>query len=172
MAHLLANQRQTNIFAVFIAVTDNHRTRHTGVRQYRHQFRFRTGFQTQWFTGVDQGFNDATMLVHLDRVDQEVVALVTIGLTRTFERGVDGAQTVLQDLREAKQCWQTLALRFARFHQFGEIHTSFRYVRIRANADVAQFVDVVVVITPPGNIVCAQHLAGLFGAHRNLLHRT
>ncbi|SPX66634.1 Uncharacterised protein [Leclercia adecarboxylata] len=112
------------------------------------------------------------MLIHLDRINQEIVAVVTVRFTRAFEGGVDRTQTVLQDLWEAEQCRQTLPLRFTRFHQFGEIDARFRYVRIRANADVAQFIDVVVVIAPPGNIVSAQHLAGFLGAHRNLLHRT
>ena len=121
---------------------------------------------------MDQGFNDAAVLVHLDGVNQEVVAFVTVRFTRTLERGVNRTQTVLQDLREAEQCRQTLALRLTCFHQFGEIHARFRDVRVRADADVAQLVDVVVVIAPPGNIVSAQHLAGFLGAHRNLLHGT
>lgn len=32
--------------------------------------------------------------------------------------------------------------------------------RVRAHADVAQLVNVIVVIAPPGNIVSTQHLAG------------
>ena len=76
----------------------------------------------------------------------------------------------LEDLREAEQCWQALPLRFAGFHQLREIDASFRDVRVRAHADVAQLVNVIVVIAPPGNIVSTQHLAGFLGAHCNLLH--
>ena len=172
VAHLLANQRQTNVFTVFITVTDDHRAGHARMRQNRHQLRFRACFQPQRLAGVDQGFNHAAVLVHLDRVNQEVVAFIAVGLTRALERRVNRTQTMLQDLREAEQCRQTLALSFTGFHQLSEIHARFRDVRIRADADVAQFVDVVVVIAPPGNIVSAQHLAGFLGAHRNLLHRT
>ena len=57
--------------------------------------------------------NHAAVLVHLDRVNQEVVAFIAVGFTRTFERGVNRTQTMLQDLREAEQCRQTLALCFA-----------------------------------------------------------
>ena len=140
--------------------------------QNRHQLRFGAGFQTQRLAGVDQRFDHAAVLVNLDGVNQEVVAFIAVGFTRALERGVNRTQAMLQDLREAEQCRQTLALSFTGFHQFGEIHARFRDVRIRADADVAQFVDVVVVIAPPGNIVSAQHLAGFLGAHRNLLHRT
>ncbi len=69
MAHLLAHQRQTNVFTVFIAVTDDHATGHARMRQHRHQLGFGTGFQTQRFAGVDQRLNDTTMLVNLDRVN-------------------------------------------------------------------------------------------------------
>jgi hypothetical protein len=53
-----------------------------------------------------------------------------------------------------------------------QVNTGFRDIRIRAYADMAQFVDVIIVITPPGNIVSTKHLAGFLGAHRNLLHGT
>ena len=142
------------------------------MRQNCHQFRFGTRFQTQRLAGVDQRFNYAAVLVHLDRVNQEVVTFITVGFTRALKRGVNRTQAMLQDLREAEQCRQTLALSFTGFNQLREIHARFRDVRIRADADVAQFVDVVIVIAPPGNIVSAQHLAGFLGAHRNLLHRT
>ncbi|CCJ89762.1 hypothetical protein BN132_1690 [Cronobacter turicensis 564] len=172
VAHLLADQRQTNIFTVFITVTDDNATGHTRMRQHRHQLRFRTRFQTQRFAGVDQRFDDATMLVHLNRVNQEVVAVIAVGLAGALKRRVDGTQAMLQDLREAEQCRQALALSFTLLHQPREIDARFGDVRIGAYADMTQFVDVVVVIAPPGNIVSAQHLAGFLGAHCNLLHGT
>ena len=124
--------------------------------------------------GLEAGSKAELMavLVHLDRVNQEVIAFIAVRFTRAFKRGVNGTQTMLQDLREAEQCRQALTLRFTGFHQFSEIHARFRDVRIRADTDVAQLVNVVVVIAPPGNIVSAQHLAGFLGAHRNLLHGT
>ena len=170
MAHLLANQCQTDIFAVFITVTHDHATGHSGMGQNGHQFSFGTSFQPQRFAGVDQRFNHATMLVDLDRVNEEIVTVVTVRFTGSFKRGVNRTQTMLQDLREAEQCRQTLALRFTGFHQLSKVNARFGYVRIRAHADVAQFIDVVVVITPPGNIVSTQHLAGFLGTHCNLLH--
>ena len=138
--------------------------------QNGHQFSFRTGFQPQRFAGVDQRFNHATVLVNLDRVNEEIVTVVAVRLTGALKRGVNRTQTVLQDLREAEQCRQTLALRFTGFHQLSKVNARFWYVGIRAHADVAQFIDVIVVITPPGNIVSTQHLAGFLGTHCNLLH--
>ncbi len=53
VTHLLANQRQTNVFTVFIAVTHDHRAGHASMRQHRHQLGFGTGFQPQRFAGVN-----------------------------------------------------------------------------------------------------------------------
>ena len=85
------------------------------MRQHGHQFGFRTGFQSQRLAGMDQRFNHATVLVNLNRVDKEVIAIITVRFTRAFEGGVDRAQAVLQDLREAEQRRQTLPLRLAGF---------------------------------------------------------
>ena len=170
VAHLLANQRQTNVFTIFITITNNHAAGHASMRQNCHQFGLRTGFQSQRLTGVNQRFNHATVLVNLDRVNEEIITLVAVGFTGALERGVNRTQTVLQDLREAEQRRQTLPLRFASFYQLGKINTCFRDVRVRAHANVTEFVDVIVVITPPGNIVGTQHLAGFLGTHCNLLH--
>ncbi|MNN71860.1 hypothetical protein D3C81_1878380 [compost metagenome] len=104
MPQLFADQRQTDIFTVFIAVTHDHRAGHASMRQHRHQFGLGAGFQPQRFAGIDQRFNHAAMLVYLDRVNQEIATFIAERLTRTFERGIDRTQTVLQDLREAEQC--------------------------------------------------------------------
>ena len=110
------------------------------------------------------------MLVNLDGVNQEIVTVIAVRLTRAFERRVNRTQAVLQDLREAKQRRQALPLRFTCFHQLSEIDARFGDVRVRAHANVTQLIDVIVVIAPPGNIVSTQHLAGFLGAHCNLLH--
>ncbi|CAH0214896.1 hypothetical protein SRABI106_01834 [Rahnella aquatilis] len=171
VTELLTDQRQTNIFAVFIAVTHDHGTGHPGVRQNGHQFSFRAGFQTQRFTGFHQRFDHAAMLVNLNRINQEVVTLITERFTRTFERRVNRTQTVLQNLWETEQCRQTLTVLLTHvFHQLCQINTGRRLVRIRADTDVAQFVDVKIVVTPIGNVVSAQHLAGITIVHGNLLH--
>jgi hypothetical protein len=62
---------------------------------------------------MDQRFNHAAMLVNLDRINQEVVAVIAIRFARAFKRGVNRTQAVLQDLREAEQRRQALPLRFA-----------------------------------------------------------
>ena len=116
--------------------------------------------------------NYAAMLVDLNGINQEIIALVAVRFARAFKRRINGAQTMLQDLREAEQRGKTLALSFALFHQFCQIDAGMGNIRVGANADMAQFIDVVIVIAPPGNIVSTQHLAGFLGAHRNLLHRT
>ena len=86
------------------------------MRQYRHQLSFGTGFQAQRFARMNQGFNHAAVLVNFDRINEEVIAVIAVGFPRTFERGVNGTQTVLQDLWETEQCRQTLTLCFTSFH--------------------------------------------------------
>lgn len=84
--------------------------------QHRHQLCFGTGFQTQRFARMNQGLDHAAVLVNFDRINKEVIAVIAVGFPRTFERGVNGTQTVLQDLWETEQCRQTLTLYFTSFH--------------------------------------------------------
>ncbi|MNH14663.1 hypothetical protein D3C79_742600 [compost metagenome] len=77
---------------------------------------------------------------------------------------------MLKDLREAEQRRQTLAVFATFFHQFSQIDTRLRDVRIRAHADVAQFIDVIIIVAPVGDVISAQHLAGITVIHSNLLH--
>ncbi len=72
---------------------------------------------------------------------------------------------MLQDLQKAEQRGQTLAL-----HQTSQIDAQRRFIGIGANADMAEFVDVVVIIAPLGNVIGMQHLAGILVVRRNLLH--
>lgn len=65
---------------------------------------------------MNQGLNHAAVLVNFDRINEEVIAVIAVGFPRSFERGVNGTQTVLQDLWETEQCRQTLTLCFASFH--------------------------------------------------------
>lgn len=84
--------------------------------QHRHQLCFRACFQSQRFARMNQGLNHAAVLVNFDRINKEVIAVIAVGFPRTFERGVNGTQTVLQDLWETEQCRQTLTLCFTSFH--------------------------------------------------------
>ena len=78
---------------------------------------------------------------------------------------------MLQDLREAEQRRQTLTVSLALFYQPGEIDAHIRHIRVGTDADVPQFVHVVIVVAPPGNVIGAQHSAGILIAHSHLLHR-
>ena len=91
VAHFLADQRQADIFTIFIAVADDHRARLASVRQHRHQLRFGSRFQAQRLAGVNQRFDHALMLVDLDRVNQKVVAVIAVRFPRAFKGGVNGA---------------------------------------------------------------------------------
>ncbi len=90
---------------------------------------------------MDKGLDRAAMLVDLNRVNEEVVAVITVRFTRTLKRRtLIRTQTVLRDQWETEQRRQTLTLRFARFHRFAA-NRRFRYVGIGAYANMAQLVE-------------------------------
>ncbi len=77
---------------------------------------------------------------------------------------------MLKNLRETEQRGQALALGLAFLNQLSQIDTHIRTIRIGADANMTQFIDVIVVIAPPGNVVGPQHQAGVLIVHRHLLH--
>jgi len=102
-AELAADQCQTDVFAVLVAVADDQPTR-PAQRQHRHQFRLGTGFQTETLAVMaGQGAGHAAMLVDLDRIDRGVAARIVPVRLRLRERGLQLAQTLAEDVRKAHQ---------------------------------------------------------------------
>ena len=113
------------------------------------------------------------MLVYLDGIDKEIAAFITEGFTRTFERRVNRTQAMLQDLRKTEQRRQTLVALFLQLlNQLSQIDARLWDVGIRTNRNMTQFVDVIIVATPVGDVISTQHFAGITIIHGNLLHRT
>ena len=103
-ADLLGVHRHLDVLVVLEAVADDRRVV-VGDRQHRQQFRLRAGFQSELvgLAVLEDLFDHLALLVHLDRKHAAVVALVAVLLDRVFERAVNLAETVLQNLAEANQ---------------------------------------------------------------------
>ncbi len=102
-AQLAADQGQPDVLAILVAVADDEAAG-ARQRQHRHQLGLAARFQAEALAGVrGQGAGHAAMLVDLDRVHRGVAAtVIPVGL-RLGEGGLQLAQAVAQDVREAHQ---------------------------------------------------------------------
>ena len=106
MAKLLAHQCQTDELAVLVAVADDGAALRRQ-RQHRQQLRLGAGFQADGdVLGGDDVLDHRFLLVHLDRVQRGVLALVFQALDVGVERTGQLTHAVLQDVRETDQQWQ------------------------------------------------------------------
>jgi hypothetical protein len=92
-AHLERQHRHLDELGVLEAVADDRRV----VGRHRHhgqQFRLRSGFEAEAVrpAEVEHLLDDLALLVHLDRVDAEVLALVLVLVDRRLKRAVDIAE--------------------------------------------------------------------------------
>ncbi len=145
-----------------ITVADDDATGHASMCQHRHQLCFRACFQSQRFARMNQGLNYAAVLVNFDRINKEVIAVIAVGFRARLNAALMERKRYAK-YWETEQCRQTLTLCFTSLPLTAQIDASFRDVRVRAHADVAQLVNVIVVIAPPGNIVSR----GILLASRN-----
>lgn len=109
VTELLAHQRQTDEFAVLVAVADDGAAlRRQG--QDRQQLRLGTGFQADGdVLGGDDVLDHRFLLVDLDRIERGVLALVFQARDVAVEGAGELAHTVLQDIGEAHQQGQRQA---------------------------------------------------------------
>ena len=103
-AHLLGQHRHLDVFFVLEAVADDGRVV-IGQRHYGQQLGFGAGFQTKMIGSavLHDLFDHLPLLIHLDRVDAEVAALVLVFGNGALESRVDLAQPVFQDIGETDQ---------------------------------------------------------------------
>jgi hypothetical protein len=156
-AQLAADQGQADVLAVLVAVADDQPAR-TRQRQHRHQLRLAACFQAKAFTVVaGQGAGHATVLVDLDRVHRRIAAgVVPVGLGLP-EGGLQLAQALAQDVREAHQQRQLGPGRARGVHHLGQGHHR-AVLASRSHHHVSCLIHVEVAIRPMRNRV---GLAGL-----------
>ena len=103
-AHLLGQHRHLDEFEILEAVADDRRVV-VGHRRHGEQLRLAAGLEAEAVlrAEVQHFLDDLALLVHLDRVDAAVLALVLVLVDRALEGAVDLAEPVLQDVGEADQ---------------------------------------------------------------------
>ena len=107
MAQQLADQRQTDVFAVLVAVADDAPALAVGEAQHRHQLRLAAGLQADAdllaVGGAQQFLHHAALLVHLDGIDRRVAAAVVVRPHGLGEGAAQARHPVAQDAAEAHQ---------------------------------------------------------------------
>ena len=122
-AEFAADQRETDVFAILVAVADDQPARPRQC-EHRHQLRLAAGFQAEAFARVRrQRAGDGRVLVDLDRVHGGVAAGVIPFLLRLRERRLQLAQAITENLREAHQQRQFGAAGLRRIHDRGQRRT-------------------------------------------------
>ena len=152
-ADLLGQHHHLDVFVVFEAVADDRRLV-VGDGQHGQQFRLRSGFQAELVgpAVLENFFDHLALLVHLDRVNAAVAALVAVLGDGVLERLVHLAQAVLQDLAEADQDGQGDAAQLQIVRQLLQIDAALRifggvhpHVPVLADGEVA--------LAPSGDVV-------------------
>ena len=169
-ADLLRQHRHLDVLVVFEAVADDGRIV-VGQRHHGHQLGLRAGLQTEVerLAEFQHLFHHLPLLVDLDRVHAAVLALVVVLADGRLKRGVELAQTVLQNVGEANQNGQVDAAQHQRVDQLLQIDGARRvffgmdpHVPVIAHREIA--------FAPTGDVV---EIAGGFRgpAFRRLHHQ-
>ena len=105
LADLAGQHGHLDEFVVLEAVADDRRVQAVGQGQHGQQLGLGAGLQAEVerLAEVEDLLDDVPLLVHLDRVDAAVVALVVVLLDGGLEGVVDLADAVAQDVGEAEQ---------------------------------------------------------------------
>ena len=121
-ADLLGQHRRLDVLGVLEAVADDRRVV-VGDRHHRQQLRLRAGLEPELVgpAEVEHLLDDLALLVHLDRVDAAVAALVLVLRDGGLERRVDLAEAVLEDVGEADEDGQADAAQLQAIDELLEV---------------------------------------------------
>ena len=157
-ADLLGQHHHLDVLVVFEAVADDGRVV-IGHRQHRQQLRFRAGLQPEMVRAaeLENLLDHLPLLVHLDRINAAVSALVAVLGDRILERLVQFAQTMLQDFGEADQDRQRNAAQLQFFDQLAQIDGSRGFLG-RMHPQMPVRADGKIALAPTGDVV---QLAGI-----------
>ena len=141
-------------FVVLEAVADDRRVVAVGDGQHGQQFRLGAGFQAEVerLAEIENLLDDVPLLVHLDRIDAAVVALVLEFARWRLEGLGDLADAMAQDVGEANEDRQ-LIIAVAQFvDELLEVDRFFGRL-VGVNGDVAELVDAEVAFAPVADAV-------------------
>ena len=128
-----------NVLFVFKPVADNGRVV-VGDRHHGHQFRFRSGFETELvrLSVFENLFDNLPLLVHFDGKYAAVFTLVAMLADGGLKRTVNFTQPVLQNLAEAEQDRRLNAAKHELIDQFLQIDAACA-ILVRMDPEVAVF---------------------------------
>ena len=161
LTHLLGKQSQFNVALVLIAVADDEGVAFHVHRQHGMELRLGTRFQSQvvLLSVADDFLHHRTNLIHLDRIDDEVLGRVAVFFRGILETSCRLLNTVVDDVGETNQhrgCY--IAQREVVHHLF---QVNFHSVLPWSGNNVSFVVDVEIVHAPAANAI---QLTGVFNA--------
>src|SRR5206468_9857222 len=114
-----------------------------------------TGFQTKsiLFSEAVNLFHDVPLLVHLDRVDAAILALVFMLRDRVCKGFVKLADAVLEDVGETDQAGELDVAPAELIDELLEIDARLREFSARVDGDVAFIVDFKIAVPPVANAI-------------------
>ena len=136
-----------------MTVTDNERVRIHVCCQYGMEFRLRTRFKSEvvFLTMRNNFLNDRTHLIHLNREDDKVVALEIIFFTCLYKAFVGLLDTVIKNVREAKENGRLNMARCQFVNHFLKIY--LYTILTGRNVHVTLIVDAKIVYAPSFDVV-------------------
>jgi len=149
-AEQTANQRQTDVFAILVAVADHQRAG-PRQRQHRHQLRLGTRFQTEPIATLCRQFTGhAEMLVDLDRIDRAVATAIAL-LGHCLRKSLlQGAEAMPENVGKPQQHGQLETIVQCAFDRFGQGNGGA--VRpLRLHRDPTLRIDIEITLAPVGN---------------------
>jgi hypothetical protein len=154
VAELLPHEGQPDELLVLVAVADDEVVGPVGEREDRLQLRLAPHLQphSMWPAEVQDFLHHMPLLVHLDRVDQRVLAVVLGLLDGDGEALRQALDTGAQDVGEAEQERQSHPLRLQVLRQLVQVERALRFVG-RVHGDAPRLVDAEEADTPPLHVV-------------------
>ena len=151
---LVPSKRHADEAGVLVAVADDQAAELALQRQAGKQLRFAADLQPEVkrLAGVEDFLHHLAQLVHFDREDAAVFALIIELGDGVAESQVDGLDAVPQDVLKPDQHRKLQPARFGFFDHVGQVHRRAG-VPQRLGDDVPGFIDVEVLRAPTMNVI-------------------
>ncbi len=162
LADLAGEHRHLDELVVLEPVADDRRIRGFGQGEHGQQLGLGAGLEPEMvrLAKVEDLLDDVPLLVHLDRIDAAITALVVVLANGRAEGVVDLADAMAEDIREAKQDRQLDAALLELIDQLLEVDR-LAGVLVGMNGYVPLGVDPEIVLAPVANAVRFQGIIDL-----------
>ena len=162
LADLAGEHRHLDELVVLEAVADDRRVRRFGQGEHGQQLGLGAGLEPEMvrLAEVEDLLDDVPLLVHLDRVDAAITALVVVLADGRAEGVVDLADAMAEDVREAEQDRQLDAARLELIDQLLEVDRLVG-ILVGMDGDVPLGIDPEIILAPVANAVRLQGIIDL-----------